>query len=286
MPDSVATASATTGLDGRSRGDAAPALALRGVSVNFGGIQALSEVTGQIEEHEVVAIVGPNGAGKTTLLNAVSGLIRKNTKGEIDLFGESILGKSPYAISKHGVGRSFQDPPLLDKESAVENILVGAHLNLGYNGLDQMFRRHKMKRVEAAARERVARVLEFTGLSDVGNVAVGGLPYGARKLIDIARALVSDPKILFLDEPTSGLDADEQKVVSELLLELRRRREMTVVIIEHHMDLVRRVATKVWGLQAGTVLAVGTPSEVLDSVAFRAAVVGADDSQAPSGADD
>lgn len=256
-------------------GSERPALVLRDVTVTFGGIRALVGITTDIAVNELAAIVGPNGAGKTTLLNAVSGLIRGNATGHVELLGQSVMGKSPYAIAKCGLGRSFQDPPLLEKETVVENILVGAHLSLGYGGFDQIFRRRKVGRLEREAIAKADAVMEFTHLAEHAKKRVDGLPYGTRKLVDIARAMVSGPRVLFLDEPTSGLDADEQKVVRELLLELRSQQRMTIVLVEHHMDLVRAVATSVIGLQAGAVLAVGTAEEVLDSEAFRAAVVGA-----------
>jgi len=256
-----------------------PALSLSDVSVNFGGIHAIAGVTTDVAVNEVTAIIGPNGAGKTTMLNAVSGLIRGNTTGYVEVLGKSVLGWSPNAIARCGLGRSFQDPPLLEKETVLENVLVGAHLSLDYGGLSQLFRPGKVRRAEQAAKERAMAVMEFTGLTRFTKTRVDGLPYGTRKLIDIARALVSGPPLLFLDEPTSGLDAEEQRIVRDILLELRRQERMTVVLIEHHMDLVRAVATSVIGLQAGTVLATGTPSEVLDSEAFRAAVVGATDDE-------
>ena len=130
------------------------ALLLQDITVTFGGIRALGNVTVDIGENDVVALVGPNGAGKTTLLNAVSGLLRGNVSGSVELFGERILEKPAHVIAGLGIGRSFQDPPLLEKESVLENILVGAHLSLGYQGIDQLFRRGRMRRSEAEATKR------------------------------------------------------------------------------------------------------------------------------------
>ena len=252
------------------------ALRLEGVSVHFGGIAALTDITTEIPARQVTAIIGPNGAGKTTMLNAICGLIRSNTTGRISLFGEEVRGRTPAQISRLGLGRSFQDPPLLEKETVLANMLVGAHDHLGYGPLRELLWRRQVRAAEGAVRARAAEVLRFAHLAESANRAVAGLPYGTRKLVDIARALMSEPRLLCLDEPTSGLDADERAVVRDLLLEIGRRKETTVLVVEHHMDLVRVVSSIVIGLQAGTVLAVGTPAEVLDSERFRAAVVGAD----------
>ena len=261
--------------DGPSVEQMASVLSLRSVGVRFGGVAALSNISVDISPYDVMAVVGPNGAGKTTLLNAVCGLIRAQTTGEIDLMGQPMHGRPPVAVARAGVGRSFQDPPLMEHESVLENVLGGAHLRLGYGMAAQIFRRPRVKRAEAESRERAMATLEFAGLQSLASTRVGGLPYGTRKLVDIARAMVGGPTVLLLDEPTSGLDAREQQVVERMLVDVARSRSVTVLVVEHHMDLVRRVANRVIGLQAGQVLAVGSPTEVLDSETFRAAVVGA-----------
>jgi len=251
-----------------------PLLSLRDLRAQFGGVRALAGVTFDVRAHDVVAVVGPNGAGKSTLLNAVSGLLHDNLEGQIHFQGRPVLGLSPTRVAALGFGRSFQDPPLVDGETVLENVLLGAHLRLGYRMADQLWRRGLVKRREAEARERALSILDFTGLGGLTHAKVGGLPYGTRKLIDIARALISGPRVLLLDEPTSGLDPDEQRAVGRLLAELHRATPVTVLIVEHHMDVVRTVATRVVGLQSGAVLVAGTPDEVLDSAAFRTALVG------------
>jgi branched-chain amino acid transport system ATP-binding protein len=260
--------------DGPSMSDGHPALSLRQVGARFGGVAALSEISFDVQAHDVVAVVGPNGAGKSTLLNAISGLVRDNVTGQILFGGEPMHGKSPSQIAALGVGRSFQDPPLIDTETVMENVLVGAHLRLDYRMGDQIWRRRRVREREADAMRRAAAILEFANLSDVRNLKVGALAYGKRKLIDVARALISGPRVLLLDEPTSGLDPDEQKAVGRLLTELHRATPTTILMVEHHMDVVRTVANKVLGLQSGSVLVSGTPDEVLDSAAFRSAIVG------------
>jgi ABC-type branched-subunit amino acid transport system ATPase component len=251
-----------------------PVLDLDRVSVRFGGVSALQDVSVTVAPRDVVAVIGSNGAGKSTMLNAVCGLVRENTTGSIEICGQRVLGRRPEAIARLSVSRSFQDPPLIDAESVLENILVGEHLRLGYRMGDQLWRRGRVRRREAEARQRAIAMLEFIGLENLGDERVGGLPYGTRKLIDIARAMVSEPVLLLLDEPTSGLDADEQEAVGRVLQQLHRATSVSMLVVEHHMNIVRAVATKVIGLQSGSVLMVGTAEEVLESEEFRAATVG------------
>jgi ABC-type branched-subunit amino acid transport system ATPase component len=250
-------------------------LAIRDLEVRFGGVSALAGIGLDLADDELVAVIGPNGAGKSTLLNAICGVVRGNARGSIELLGQQILGRPAYVVADLGVGRSFQDPPLIDTETVLENVMVGAHLRLRYSMFDQVFLRRKVRRYEDEARRRALTALDLAGLTRHVDDLVAGLPYGTRKLIDIARSLMSGPALLLLDEPTSGLDSDEQARVKQMLLEIKSSQRVTVLVVEHHMELVRAVADKVVGLQAGTVLAVGSPNEVLDSANFRAALVGA-----------
>lgn len=252
-------------------------LAFEGLSVRFGGIAALSDITFSVEPNEVVAVVGPNGAGKSTLLDSISGLVSGNARGSIVLGGQELLGQNPVVIAGTGIGRSFQDPPLMEKETVLENVLVGAHRRMGYGMPSQLWRRRAVDAMEGTARARARAVLEFTGIQAFENTGVGQLPYGTRKVVDLARAILSGPSVLLLDEPTSGLDMNEQAVVGSLLRELHETTPVTILIVEHHMDVVRNVADRVVGLQAGKTLAIGTPAEVLDSSDFKAALVGRHD---------
>jgi branched-chain amino acid transport system ATP-binding protein len=258
-----------------THGDAQPLLSIRDLTVLFGGVRALSEVTFDVNRGDVVAVVGPNGAGKSTMLNSISGLVRDNAEGGISFEGNQVLGHSPVSIVRAGVGRSFQDPPLIDTESVLENVLLGAHARSSYGIGAQMFRRGHVRRLEAEATERAESILDFVGLAAFRDRPVAGLPYGRRKLIDIARAILAGPKLLLLDEPTSGLDGDEQKAVARLLNELHRTTPVTILLVEHHMDIVRSIASTVIGLAVGAIVATGTPGEVLDSAEFRSVIVGA-----------
>jgi branched-chain amino acid transport system ATP-binding protein len=247
-------------------------LRLDEVSVRFGGVHALSEVTFEVDQHDVVAIVGPNGAGKSTLLNAVGNLVRST--GRIRFFDQNIQGVPPARIAHGGIGRSFQDPQLVDEYTVLENVLGGAHMKLGYGLADQVFRPWVVARAEREMTRRAHVLLEFVGLDAVALHEAGSLSYGARKRTDIARAMLSGPRLLLLDEPSSGLDSGERASLQATLVALREERLVTAIIVEHHMDLVRSVANQVVGMQAGEVLLTGTPTEVLDSEMFREAIVG------------
>jgi ABC-type branched-subunit amino acid transport system ATPase component len=272
--------------DGRaSEGYDGCVLSFVGVKVAFGGVAALSGLTFDISPHSIVAVVGPNGAGKTTMLNAACGMLSK-AQGDIRLMGEPILGKSPERIVRAGIGRSFQHPPLLDSESVLENVLVGDHIRLHYRMADQIWRRSRVNREEAAARDRAHIILKFLGLQDLTDHPVGGLPYGTRKLIDIARAVASGPHLLLLDEPTSGLDSEEREAVAKALTAIHRAAPVSILLVEHHMDIVRNVADGVIALEAGKVSAQGTVQEVLDSEAFQQSMVGGQTKLTPFASED
>lgn len=249
-------------------------LAVSGLGVQFGGVKALDDVTFAVGRGEVLAVVGPNGAGKSTLLNAVSGLLRSAITGSILIGDRPAHDMGSARIARLGVGRSFQDPPLVDAESVRENMLIGQYLLARYSLFDQVFRRRQVDSAERAAGERIERWLSFMDLERYLDEPAGGLPYGVRKLIDIARAIASQPALLLLDEPTSGLDVGEQRQVAAMLKRFHLETSTAILIVEHHMEVVRALANRVVGLQSGRVIALGTPAEVLDSSEFRSALVG------------
>jgi ABC-type branched-subunit amino acid transport system ATPase component len=256
-------------------GDTAAHLEVDRVSVTFGGVRAISDVTARIGSQELVAVVGPNGAGKSTLLNAISGLVRRQTTGEIRLRGTSIGSMAASRRAVLGIGRSFQNPPLVEKLPVVENVMAGAFGLHDYGVIDQLTRWRKVGRAERRREEQARSILEFMGLPEVADTPADQIAYGQRKVVDIARALMCEPSLLLLDEPTSGLGKSEHAAMGELLTRLMARGTMSIVMVEHHMDLVRDTATRVLGLQAGQIVADGRTGEVLDSDEFRATLVGA-----------
>jgi branched-chain amino acid transport system ATP-binding protein len=257
------------------RGEAA--LAIRGLSVSFGGVRALSDVDIMINPADATAVVGPNGAGKTTLLNAICGVTGGATNGSIRLSGIPIAGRHPTAVARAGVGRSFQHPPLLERESVLENVMIGAHLRLGYSAVDQILRPRRVRSLEASVAGQALPLLDLIGLAHAANQPVGTLSYGARKLIDLVRATMSAPSLLLIDEPTSGLDAIEQDKVLDYLLAVRSTGRVTMLVVEHHMDFVRAFSNTVVGLKSGKVFMSGDTHEILDSDQFKSALVGRDD---------
>jgi branched-chain amino acid transport system ATP-binding protein len=248
-------------------------LSVDDLAVRFGGLYALKGVSAQISTGELVAVVGPNGAGKSTLLNAISGLVRANMTGTITVDGRRIDKMGIVARSGIGMGRSFQDPPLVGTLTVLENVLVGAERIHTYGLVSQIVRWRKVAAEESELSERARELLRFMQIEALASLPASSIAYGPRKLVDVARALMADPVILLLDEPSSGLDHAEQRTLTRILNDLQEEQRFAMVVVEHHMDLVRATATRVIGLQAGEVIANGPTREVLDSDEFRAALV-------------
>jgi ABC-type branched-subunit amino acid transport system ATPase component len=265
------------GVEAPDHGSATPlALRVRNVSVEFGGIRALDDVSFVAEPATTLAVVGPNGAGKTTLLNTICGVSRRAARGSIQLGGMECLGRRPLQMAQAGIGRSFQHPPLIDGETVLQNVLVGAHLHMKYGMAKQVFLGRRVRAIEEEFRARAMATLAMIGSAKHADEVVARLPFGKRKLIDIARALMVEPRILLLDEPTSGLDRAERGHVQELIGALRDSGRVTVILVEHHFDVVRAVAQQVVGLEAGRVAICGTPDAVLDSGELLSHFLGGD----------
>ena len=249
------------------------AIEVRALSVAFGGVRALTDVSASVSARQIVAIIGPNGAGKTTLLNAVCGLVPK-ASGEVRHYGREVTTARPTRIAQSGVGRSFQDPRLIDSVSVLDNVLCGAHATIGYSLADQVIRRIKVGRRERQARADARELLDLFGLVHLAGLEAGRLAYGPRKMVDMVRATISRPSVLLLDEPSSGLDRAERARIEDMLLMIHKEFQIPLLLVEHHMDLVRAVAHRVLGLVSGSVAMEGPTSQVLDSDEFRATMTG------------
>jgi len=249
------------------------AIDVRALSVAFGGLRALTDVSASASADHIVAIIGPNGAGKTTLLNAICGLVPKSG-GEVRHYGKDLTNASPTTIAQRGVGRSFQDPRLIDSLSTLENVLCGAHTTIGYSLADQVVRRFKVGQAERRARADAMELLDLFGLAHLADLAAGRLAYGPRKMVDIVRATISRPSVLLLDEPSSGLDGAERARIGTMLQMIHGEFRIPMMVVEHHMDLVRTVAHRVVGLVSGSVALAGPASQVLDSAEFRITMMG------------
>ena len=240
---------------------AAPLLAVRDVSVVFGGIIALNGVSFDMHKGKILGLIGPNGAGKTTLFNCLSRLYQPSN-GDILMEGESILTRPAHKIAEIGIGRTFQNVALFPNLSVLDNVRVGAHSRTTSDMISDSLKLKKVRRTEAAINERVHEILGYLHLENVAHTIVAGLPFGTQKRVELARALAAQPKILLLDEPAGGLNHEEVHVLGDLIRRIRDDRDVTVLLVEHHMGLVMSIADHVVALNFGKKLAEGTPAQV------------------------
>jgi branched-chain amino acid transport system ATP-binding protein len=238
-----------------------PLLAVRDVSVVFGGIVALNGVSFDMHHGQILGLIGPNGAGKTTLFNCLSRLYQPSS-GDILMEGVSILKRPPHRIAEIGIGRTFQNVALFPNLSVLDNVRVGTHARTSSDIVSDSLRLAWVRRGESAMNDKVKDILAYLDLDDVAHKTVSGLPFGTQKRVELARALAADPKILLLDEPAGGLNHEEVHVLGDLIRRIRDDRKVTVLLVEHHMGLVMSIADHVVALNFGRKLAEGTPAQV------------------------
>jgi branched-chain amino acid transport system ATP-binding protein len=240
---------------------ARPLLDIDGVSIRFGGIIALDGISFDVATGQICGLIGPNGSGKTTLFNCLSRLYRFD-RGAMRFEGRSLLETPRHGIAALGIGRTFQNLGLFRSMTVWQNVLVGGHCRTSSGFFQNALHLPLVAREEAALSARVAGLVEFLKLQDVAQVPVKDLPFGTQKRVELARALASAPKLLLLDEPAAGLNHAEVDALRALILEIRDRLGVTVLLVEHHMNLVMRVSDKVVALNFGRKIADGTPAEV------------------------
>ncbi len=243
------------------------------LSIHFGGVKAVQDVSFSIDAGIVYAVIGPNGAGKTTLFNLITG-VYKPTHGEIRLDGESIGGKSPDELARRGVARTFQNLQICMNMSAIENVMVGAHLRLDRNLVKAALRFPSITRRDAELRSEALELMRFVGLEKYAEARADSMPYGALKRLEIARALAMKPRVIFLDEPAAGLNPKETIEVDELVRKVADS-GITVVLVEHDMKMVMNLSDRILVLDYGKKLAEGTGEEVRRNPDVIAAYLGA-----------
>ena len=232
-----------------------------GVNKLFGGLAAVTDLNMTVESGEIVGLIGPNGAGKTTSFNLITG-VYKPTSGQVFFDGRDITGMKPHAITRLGVARTFQNIRLFKDMSVLENVLVAQHMRMGTNFVEATLRLPSYLKKERAIHERARALLDEVGLSAHENAPATSLPYGKQRRLEIARALATEPKLLFLDEPAAGMNPQESVELMEFILKIRDQFKLTIVLIEHHMQVVMGVCKRMYVLDYGVTIAHGTPDEI------------------------
>jgi branched-chain amino acid transport system ATP-binding protein len=240
-------------------------LSARNLSVRFGGVLAVNNVSFDVRKGEVFTLIGPNGAGKTTVFNLIS-RIYTPTSGEIDFASHQgalkLTELPPHKIAGLGIARTFQNIELFEHATVLQNLLIGRHTHRRTGLWSELLFTGKTRAAEIAAREKVEQVIEFLDLQHHRESLVAGLPYGVRKVVELARALCTEPRLLLLDEPSSGLNVEETEDMAFWISDIKNELGVTVLMVEHDMTLVSKVSDRVLAMSMGAELATGTPAEV------------------------
>jgi branched-chain amino acid transport system ATP-binding protein len=244
------------------------------LSLRFGGVQAVGNVSFSVEQGEVFAIIGPNGAGKTSILNVITRVFDP-TQGRVEFEGQDITALPRHKVVHSGIGRTFQNIELFEGGTVLDNLLLGRHRFPHGSFAAQWLWTPAVRAAEAASRDQVEDVIQLLDLMPYRNSPVAGLPYGVRKVVELARALATQPRLLLLDEPASGLNPEETRELAFWIDDIQKDLGITVIMVEHDMSLVSEAADRVLCMNMGQVLALGTPAEVQSDPAVIAAYLGA-----------
>ncbi|MFZ2309160.1 MAG: ABC transporter ATP-binding protein [Rhodoferax sp.] len=240
-------------------------LSAKNLSVRFGGVLAVNNVSFDVQQGEVFTLIGPNGAGKTTVFNLIS-RIYTPTMGEISYLGPKgmlkLTEQPPQNVASLGIARTFQNIELFEHASVLHNLLIGRHTHRETSLWQDLFFTRKARETELKAREKAEEVIEFLNLQHYRDSFVAGLPYGVRKVVEMARALCTEPRLLLLDEPSSGLNVEETDDMAFWIQDIKHELGITVLMVEHDMSLVSKVSDRVLAMNQGEMLAMGTPREV------------------------
>lgn len=251
-------------------------LQTQNMTMQFGGVVAVDNLNLTICKHQIVALIGPNGAGKTTAFNMITGVYTP-TSGRIFLNGEEITGLSPEKITHRGCARTFQNIRLFKDLTVFENIIIAKHFSMKSNVFSATLRLPSAVREEKRMREESEELLERMGLADVKNDVASSLPYGKQRRLEIARALATKPSLLLLDEPAAGMNPQETEALTASITDIRKDFDLTVFLIEHHMDLVMEISDRIYVLDFGQTIGQGTPAEVQNNQRVVEAYLGVDD---------
>lgn len=251
-------------------------LRLENITMKFGGVVANSDLNIEVEKGKIVALIGPNGAGKTTTFNVITGVYTP-TSGDVYLNNEKITGMLPDKITKKGVARTFQNIRLFKNLSVLDNILIANHLHIKSNFISSTVRMPWAKAEERQMREKSEMLLDKLGLLKLKDEVANSLPYGEQRKLEIARALATDAKLLLLDEPAAGMNPQETNELTQFIRSIRDEFQLTIFMIEHHMDLVMKISEKIYVLDFGLLIAEGTADEVKNNPRVIEAYLGVEE---------
>ncbi|MFC1823906.1 ABC transporter ATP-binding protein [Thermodesulfobacteriota bacterium] len=236
-------------------------LNIQNLSLHFGGIIALNNIDMAVQKGDLHAIIGPNGAGKTSIFNVISGVYPPTT-GDILIEGKSITHKKPSRIAQLGIARTFQNIRLFTNLTVIDNLLLGRHVHIKAGAIAGSFFYGKALREEVTNRERVEEIIEFLEIEDTRKKLVGTLPYGIQKRVELGRALSMDPKMLLLDEPVAGMNVEETEDIVRFILDIKEELEITIILVEHDMEVIMGIADKITVLDFGNKIAEGQPADI------------------------
>ena len=245
----------------------------RDLTVSFGGIHAVRDLSFDVHEGEVFSIIGPNGAGKTTVFNLISRFYDLDA-GSMTFAGEDITRLPVHRVAAKGIARTFQNTELFEHETVLKNLLIGRHVHRGTTLVEELLFLPRVRRQDLAFREKVEDVIDLLDLQSYREQTISGLPYGVRKMVELARALCIEPRLMLLDEPSSGLNPEETEDLSFWIEDINQDLGITIVMVEHDMNLVSRMSHRVLAMADGEALAVGEPAEIQEHPAVLRAYLG------------